>query len=140
MKPQRAPDYAGLGFADHMGPKLRSLVEAQLTEDLQQYGVLGVDLKFDWSDSCVEGHRSKHLDGFVENFSGISVFNATDDLVADGWMEFIHEGDFFRAYWEFVRTWNGDRKLMEKKDVGIPAHILKLIPEVIRTKYRPQRL
>lgn len=140
MKPKRAPDFDALGCADRMGPKLRALVEFQLVADLKHYGIRDGGLKFDWSDSCIEGHRTEHLDGSVENFSGITVYDLENMLIADGWMEFIHEGDFFQAYWEFVRTWNGDQKLKEKKEVGIPAHIWKLIPGSARSNYKAERL
>lgn len=140
MKPKRAPDFGALGIADRMGAQLRALVESQLVADLHHYGVRADELRFDWSESCIEGHRTELLDGSVENFSSIAVYDASNNLIADGWMEFIHEGDFFQAYWEFVRTWNGDQKLKEKKEVGIPAHIWKLIPESARSNYKAERL
>ena len=140
MKPKVEPDYTRLGFADRMGSRLRALVEQQLTDDLEHYKVYGPGLKFDWSESCIEGHHTNFLDGSVENFSGITVFNIDNDVVADGWMEFVHEGDFFLAYWEFVRTWAADKKLKEKKAVGIPEHIWKKLPEGARTKFKDQRL
>ena len=140
MKPKRAPDFVALGDADCMGPKLRALVESQLVGDLQKYGVRGDGFRFDWSEACIEGHRTELLDGSVENFSGITVYDLENNLIADGWMEFIHEGDFFHSYWEFVRTWKGEQKLKEKKDVGIPEHIWKLIPESVRNQNRSERL
>jgi hypothetical protein len=93
-----------------MGPELRSLVERHLVEDLKFYGI-DKELHFDWSDSCIEGHDTNYLDGSLENFSGIAVFDNHENLVADGWMEFIHEGDFFLAYWNYVTTWESDKKL-----------------------------
>jgi hypothetical protein len=98
------PNFKNLGFADTMGSKLKSEVENQLLSDLQFYKIGEDDLKFDWSESCIEGHAANVLDGAVENFSGISVFDHSDNLVADGWMEFINEGDLFIVYWEFVTT------------------------------------
>jgi len=140
MKPKRVPDFVALGDADRMGPELRALVESQLVGDLQKYGVRGDGFRFDWSEACIEGHLTELIDGSVENFSGIMVYDLENNLIADGWMEFIHEGDFFQAYWEFVRTWQGDQKLKEKKEVGIPAHIWKLVPETARSKYKAERL
>jgi hypothetical protein len=134
------PNFKDLGFADSMGPKLKSEVENQLIDDLKFYKITKDDLKFDWSESCIEGHVTDFLDGSVENFSGISVFDNSDNLVADGWMEFIHENDFFIAYWEFVSTWDGNKKLKEKKEVGLPNHIWKKLPDEIKTKYRKLRM
>lgn len=88
-----APDHSNFSFADCMGVQLKSEVE-----------------RFDWSDCCIEGHRTKYLDGAVENFSNIMVINANEELVADGWMEFIHEDGLFIAYWEFLNEYLEDRK------------------------------
>ena len=126
------PNYTDLDYAARMGPRLRALVEEQLVNDLNNYGVSGAVLKFDWSRSCIEGHCTDFLDGSVENFSGIAVFNSADELVADGWMEFVHDGEFFLAYWEFVETYDGEKKLAEKKQVGIPKHIWQLLPEQLK--------
>ena len=115
-----------------MGPELRNIVEQQLIEDLKNYGINQKELHFDWSESCIEGHRTRHLDGSVENFSGISVYDDRVNLVAHGWMNFIHEKDFFLAYWEFVTTWNKDKQLADKKDPGIHDHIWKRIPDDIK--------
>ncbi|MBN4071041.1 hypothetical protein JYT72_00895 [Crocinitomix catalasitica] len=134
------PNYKDLGFADHMGPKLRDHVERQLAYDLKNYKVDKNNLKFDWSDSCVEGHRTKYLDGSVENFSGIAVFGNNDSFVADGWMEFIHDNDFFLAYWEFVTTWDKEKKLKDKKEIGIPGHIWRQIPDDLKPKYKDKRI
>jgi len=134
------PDYEDLGFADRMGPKLKSEVENQLLKDLEFYKISKDILKFDWSESCIEGHAANVLDGAVENFSGISVFDHSDNLVADGWMEFINEGELFIVYWEFVTTWDGNKKLKEKKEVGLPNHIWKKLPDEIKSKYRKLRM
>lgn len=104
------PNYTDLGLSSQMGPELRSLVERHLVEDLKFYGI-DKELHFDWSDSCIEGHDTNYLDGSLENFSGIAVFDNHENSVADGWMEFIHEGDFFLAYWNYVTTWESDKKL-----------------------------
>lgn len=129
------PNYKDLGFADQMGKELRDLVEKQLKEDLKSYKVSKAHLKFDWSESCIEGHRTEYLDGSVENFSGIAVYDEEDNLVAEGWMEFVREPNFFLAYWNKVTTWNGD-KIKSKKDFGMPKHIWKQLPEGVRTKYK----
>lgn len=129
------PNYSDLGLSIIMGEELRDLVEKQLKEDLKNYGVSNNQLKFDWSESCIEGHRTEYLDGSVENFSGIAVYDNDDKIVADGWMEFIHEPNFFLAYWDCVTTWNGDKKINEK-EFGLPEHIWIQIPEGIRSRYK----
>jgi hypothetical protein len=129
------PNYKDLGLSTKMGKELRSLVEKQLKEDLKNYGIQNEQLKFDWSESCIEGHDTEYLDGSVENFSGILVFDDKDNLVADGWMEFIHEPNFFLAYWDLVTTWNNE-KLLKKKDFGLPEHIWTKVPEEIRSRYK----
>jgi hypothetical protein len=128
------PNYKDLGFSTTMGPRLRTLVETHLTNDLRHYGVEKQNLKFGWSKSCIEGHETAYLDGQLENYSGISVFDNNDNPIADGWMEFIHRGQFFLAYWEFVTTLDKEKKIFEKKEPGIPEHILKLIPDDIKTE------
>ena len=133
------PNYDDLGFADHMGPKLRNHVERQLAADLKHYKVDKENLKFDWSGSCVEGHRTDYLDGSVENFSGIDVFDDQNKFVAEGWMDFIRDKDFFLAYWHFLTTWDGQKKLKDKKDGGIPKHIWRQIPDDIKPKYKDKR-
>ena len=134
------PNYKDLGFTDRMGPKLRTIVERQLAEDLKNYKIDKVNLKFDWSESCIEGYRTKYLDGSVENFSGIAVFDSQDNLLAEGWMEFIHDNDFFLTYWEFVTTWDNQKRLKNKREVGIPRHIWQQIPEELKTKHKDKRL
>ena len=134
------PNYSDLGFSSSMGPQLRHLVEQQLAEDLKFYDIDKKELRFDWSDSCIEGHDTSYLDGSVEKFSGIAVFYGEDNFVADGWMEFIHEGDFFLSYWEYVTTWDNDKKLADKKDKGIPEHIWRQIPADIKPNFAIQKM
>ena len=134
------PNYTDLGLSSSMGPQLRDIVERYLAEDLKFYGIDTAELQFDWSDSCIEGHDTNYLDGSLENFSGIAVFNNHENLVAEGWMEFIHKGDFFFAYWEYVTTWDGDNKLGEKKDKGIPNHVWEQIPNDIKPSLESEKM
>lgn len=53
------PNYEQLSFSDCMGPSLRH-----------------------WSECCIEGNRLKYLDGEVEDFSGIRLFDSQDRLFA----------------------------------------------------------
>ncbi|MBF9254357.1 hypothetical protein I2I11_13710 [Pontibacter sp. 172403-2] len=129
------PNYNDLGLSTIMGKELRSLVEKQLKEDLKNYGVQNEQLKFDWSESCIEGHDSEYLDGSIENFSGIAVYDEKDNQVADGWMEFINEPNFFIAYWDLATTWDNG-KLLKEKDFGLPEHIWVRIPEEIRSRFK----
>lgn len=68
------PNYGDQGLSSSMGPKLRQLVEEQLTQDLRKYKIDQDKLKFDWSKSCIEGHDLEVLDGIIENFP---VFQST---------------------------------------------------------------
>ncbi|KRG13690.1 hypothetical protein ACA30_14405 [Virgibacillus soli] len=132
------PNYTNMGCSMMMGPKLRLAVEQQLSDDLKEYGIIWNRFKFDWSDSCVEGHEATYLDGRIENFSGINVFNEKDEHIAEGWMEFIHEprSAFFIAYWEFLDIFDSDKEIRIKDDVGILLHIYHKIPKNIRSNYK----
>jgi hypothetical protein len=123
-----------LGFSSSMGPQLRNLVERQLADDLENYGINNKELKFDWSNSCIEGHMTEYLDGVVENYSGITVFNSQSELIAEGWMEFIHQNNFFLAFWDYVTTWENNKKIAEKINFGVPNHIRDLVPHELKLK------
>lgn len=132
------PNYSNLGLSTCMGEKLRKEVETQLINDLKTYGIYSENLKFDWSDSCIEGHAAKYLDGKVENFSGIMVFNELDELIVDGWMEFIYEKDrnLFIAFWEFLDIFIDGQEVSKKNKSGIPEHIIDLLPFDLKEKYK----
>jgi len=130
-------NYTEIGYADSMGPRLKQLVEEMLIEDLKHYYIDNQKLKFDWSQSSIEGKSTKYLDGSLDRYSGISVYDNQDNLVADGWMEFIHENDFFIVYWDTLTTidpYKSFKKLADKK-IGIPEHIWTKIPDEIKPKY-----
>lgn len=139
---QQIPNYGDLGHSDIMGPKLRALVELQLAQDLVNYGIRGMEYRYDWSESCIEGHRLQHLDGEIENFSGIGVFDAQDQLIAGGWMEFVHDKNlsFFLCYWEFVNTYQNGTVIGGKNRGGIPPHIWHQIPEVFHNIWSTYRM
>lgn len=134
------PNYHDLGLSSSMSTRLRSLVEKQLLLDLKNYSKGFENLKFDWSESCIEGHESNHLGGYLENFSGIAIYNTDEKLIADGWMDFIHEGDFFLAFWDYITIWHDQERIFEKAKPGIPNHIWNQIPEEIRWIYIKNRL
>jgi len=123
-----------------MGPQLRKLVEEQLIVDLRYYYIDKPVLKFDWSESCIEGHDAVYLNGYLENYSGITIFDEADCLVADGWMDFVLAGDFFLVYWDFITTWNEEERLANKSQPGIPDHIWLQIPDDIKGTYKNERM
>lgn len=135
----RKPNYADLGFATTMGPKLRKVVEDQLVIDLRNYGVDNPELRFDWSESCIEGKCTDYLDGSIDRFSGISIFDSHDNIVAEGWMEFIQEGDLFLVYWDTLSTFQVNKRIGGKQRPGIPDHIWAKIPDDIKPTYFTER-
>lgn len=130
----KKPNYIDMGFGRSMGPKLKKLVEEHLTEDLNHYGIDNQHLKFDWSESCIEGKCTDLLDGSIDRYSSIYVFDTGDNLIADGWMEFIHEDAFFLVYWDMVTTYSDDKIIIDKKS-GIPNHVWTKIPDNIKSSY-----
>jgi hypothetical protein len=136
------PNYNESGFSDSMGPKLKSLVEKQLVEDLTHYGIIENQYRFDWSESCIEGHDTEYLDGVVENFSGIKIFNQKDEYIAEGWMEYIHESNqnIFLVYWEFLNHYRSGKEIVIKESVGIPVHIYYKLPKNLQYKYQTEIL
>src|SRR5215510_8785724 len=81
-----------LGATAQMGPLLRQEVEKQLLSDLMHYGALGPGLSVNWASSCQEGHCTQALNGNLEELSGVLVENSRSEVVAEGWMDFIHSG------------------------------------------------
>jgi len=122
------PNYQKLGFSDWMGPKLRAEVERQLLLDLKHYITTEKELFFDWSESCIEGKRIKYLDGEVENFSGISLYDSEDEPILEGWMNFYfkEETNTFIVYWDCLDDLRSGIEI-ELKDFGIPEHVKKQI-------------
>lgn len=69
------------------------------------------------------------MDGSLENFSGILLFNKDDQLVADGWMDFVYtkEQDRLIVYWQFLDIYVEDKVWQVKSQPGIPAHLIYLL-------------
>lgn len=133
------PNYSNLGCSTSMGPQLRAIVEMQLVDDLHFYSNELFRVQFDWSESCIEGRNCAYLDGILDNFSGIGLFDVNDNFIAEGWLEFIHEPDFFLVYWnhlDFAAPRLGNSKLQ----FGIPPHIWQKIPEFLRWRYEKERM
>ncbi len=133
------PDYTDLGLSEPMGAVLRANVEAQLRNDLHNYGFMGSSVKFDWSGSCIEGHDATHLGGYLENYSGILLFDINDNYLAEGWMDFILEPDFFLVYWDHLEVANPGSATGKLK-FGIPSHIWQKIPDPFLHTYDRYRL
>ncbi|HYC84630.1 MAG TPA: hypothetical protein VEB86_05380 [Chryseosolibacter sp.] len=122
-----------------MGDKLKEVVESQLAKDLGNYKVLKQSLSFDWSQSYGSGRNATFMDGTIQNFSRIIVFDDGGNLVADGCMDFICNRIFCIAYWDLVTTWRDGHILCEKKEQGIPFHIWKQLPAAMMAKYMPKK-
>ncbi len=119
------------GLSSAVGPKLRELVQMQLADELNSLLGMNVKFDFDWSESCIEGHDGMFLDGSLENYSGIILTDKQTSIKADGWMDFIQEGDFLLAYWDQITIWQNDRELFSK-DFGISSFAFELVPEELR--------
>jgi hypothetical protein len=126
-------------FHSSMGIKLKEVVETQLAKDLRNYRVENDSLSFDWSQSYGTGRQALYLDGIVQNFSRIIVFDKQGNLVADGCMDFICNRIFCISYWDLVTTWTDGRILREKKEQGVPMHIWKQLPSAMMAKYIPTK-
>ena len=125
------------GFSVYMGDKLRAEVERQLLLDLAFYKKdITNDSNFDWSQSIIEGHTATYLDGTVENFSGIKILNAHDELIAEGWMDFIYEKELdkeiFIAYWNFLHICENAVWIDIKAKPGIPSHIYEKLSDKLK--------
>lgn len=128
-----------LGFSDCMGPELRKFVEHQLLLDLNRYAppaskIHQDDVRFDWSGSCIEGHRTRWLDGEIENFSGIAVVDLSQNLVVEGWMEFIETETGLEVFWWFLGT--GDNyNLQSKRSNEVPQHVWVKLSDNVRSTW-----
>lgn len=131
------PNYVDMGLSFPMGHELRKEVERQLLVDLLRYSVSHIIIKFDWSNSCIEGHAATYLDGHLQNYSGIELYDDNDVYIGDGWMEFIleKEEDLFIVYWEFLDMVDNGKEKSLKEKPGIPNHIFELLPQKHRSKY-----
>ena len=125
------PNYQDMGLSICMGQELRAEVKRQLIKDLNQYHLYTNELRFDWSDSCIEGKRLKYMDGSLENFSGIMLFNQDDQIVADGWMDFYYskEQDRLIVYWEFLDIYIDDKVMEIKTKPGMPDYIKSILED-----------
>lgn len=128
-----------LGFSSCMGPKLRRYVEQQLMLDLQIYvppgmNITPIDIRFDWSDSCIEGHCEDWLDGKIENFSGVAIVDLQNRLVAEGWMEFIKTATGLEVFWWFLQS-GKDYDIQSKDSNHVPKHIWDRMSDDARSEW-----
>lgn len=130
-------NYFDLGLSISMGKLLRKEVESQLLVDLSEYGIEANGLLFDWSESCIEGYCAKYLDGSVDRFSGIKLFDTNDNLIVDGWMDFIFEesNSIFIVYWHFLSIYQNGIRIERKEVKDIPPHVIKKLPDKLKSKY-----
>lgn len=122
-----------------MGPVLRDVVETQLARDLRNYRIYNEHVKFDWSQSYGGGRSFAYLDGKVENFNRVIVFDQDNNLLADGCIDFIANRFFFLAYWDLVTTWKNGDIVKEKKDHGMPISVWRQLPEALMAKHQPHK-
>ena len=114
-------------------------IESQLIADLKSYSVFG-DARFDWSQSYGAGRKVRHLDGTLENFSRIILFDREGELLADGCMDFVFSSSVVVCYWDLVTVWRKGQIISEKKEEGIPVHVWKQLPSALMTKYREKKI
>ena len=122
-----------LEYTQHMGPRLRAEAERQLLHDFHRYYHGNMDnLAIDWSDTCPEGHTTEYLDGRLEDWSGVRVVNARDEIIASGWIEFIHGGgdNPLFVFWNYLDFGENTEDVVKAQ--GIPQHIWDALPETTK--------
>ncbi|MDI4649224.1 RDD family protein [Cohnella hashimotonis] len=70
-------------------------------------------LYFDWSESCIEGKSLHFLDGSLDRYSGISIYDENNEFVADGWMDFEFDpsSNQLSVYWSFLDIYLNGQKI-----------------------------
>ena len=118
-----------------MGPQLRTEVEEQLLTDLRSYDLDSSSLRIDWSNACGEGHCTQAIDGNLESLSDVSVIDDEGQVVAEGWMDFVHGGgdNPLFVFWFFLRIRKGKRWLKVKSQPNIPLHVWERLPDSTRS-------
>lgn len=118
-----------------MGPQLRAEVEAQLLADLREYDLDSSALRIDWSNACGEGHCKQAFDGNLESLSDVFVIDDEGQVLAEGWMDFIHGGgdNPLFVFWLFLRIRKGKRWRQVKSQPNIPEHVWERLPDSTRS-------
>ena len=126
------------GLSAIMSDELRKEIERQLLVDLILYGVNIENLKFDWSESVIEGRSGNYLNSSFDRYSGIRLFSQTGEIVADGWMDFIleKEENIFIVFWWYLTIYQNGIAESVKDHRGIPNHIFEILPDKLRDKYK----
>lgn len=110
-----------------MGRSLRLEVERQLLADLDHYrpGSSTSGCSIDWSDPCQEGHSTDALGGVLEEMSDVLVRDRDGNLVAEGWLDFVHGGAALplHVFWLFLDLVEAQGSIRVKDDVAIPEHV-----------------
>jgi hypothetical protein len=124
-----------LGATAVMSPSLQKEVEAQLLADLTHYGVVEQGLQIDWSTSCQEGHCTQAMDGNLEELSSVVVQNIRSEVVAEGWMDFVHGGGTnpLFVFWLFLSILREGEWVKVKRDPTIPEHVWATLPAATRS-------
>lgn len=117
-----------------MGPRLAAEVERQLLGDLQCYGIEVGGVTLDWSEACTEGHVPKVLGGELHNWSNVAVLDRQMQVVAHGWIEFVHGGggNPLFVFWDLLALVKGNKDRFVKKEFGMPAHIWDRLPDAVK--------
>ena len=121
-------------YQEVMGTGLAAEVEGQLLEDLRYYGVSGEGLVIDWSQACGEGHCTDILGGNLQDVSGLAVLDESQNVIAVGWMDFIHGGgdNPLFVFWLFLHIQIEGNLHSVKDSPTIPEHIWERLPEKSR--------
>lgn len=72
------------------------------------------------------------------NYSDIKLFGENYELIVDGWLEYIYEKDqnIFLVYWDFLDVYYNGKAIVKKGKVGIPNHLLNLLIDNLKDKYK----
>lgn len=115
-----------MGLASTMGPRLKAEVERQLLKDLKYYYEYSSELRFDWSNSCIEGKCMNYLDGSLDRFSEISIYDDKNEIVADGWMDFEFNEVTNRliVYWRFIDIYLSQNNIRTIENDEMPKRLI----------------
>jgi hypothetical protein len=115
-----------------MGDTLRREVQRQLLVDLGHYRVGPTDdLTIDWSDPCQEGHCTEIMGGTLEEMSDVFVRDRNGDVVAAGWIDFVHGGGDLplHVFWLYLDLVENGRVQRVQDDGAIPSHVWSVLSE-----------
>ncbi|MBE7463590.1 MAG: hypothetical protein HS116_08810 [Planctomycetes bacterium] len=110
---------------------LRAYVEAELIVESNKLGVSMIGWRFDWSDTCPEGHPFQYLDGLLENLGNVSIFGLSPDERANGSIDWVLDAQEGRPriYWEDLYVYQNGVWIQIAKFKSIPDHIWNTLSE-----------